>query len=382
MHPLPHEAGELLAAIVGVTADLRPSESSLKSSRTRVSASMAELQNQLSAAGHEYRPEFQTDDDVIIVRVADEQGFSSIDDFAQHMATARRDQEQLLTEAERRVFEDALLGPAGPADPRPDHRGQGSHRRHEPRDASAANVFRGNGGHRLGAGGRAGRPQREVSRLLDRDAALLTPDDLATLRAHFAGQIKNLRASRPDRPYVEVLAEALDYRSWRTFVLTLVAPDGREDRLTQARHSMLSGGEQSVSLHLPLFAAAHVLLSSASPTCPRLLALDEAFAGIDDPGRNELLGLTAQFDLDLFMTGYDLWATYPTVPGLRPLRSGALGDRAHGQLAADGVGRQGTADRRRDRRQRRAISLRRWVRQGPVVGPPRRPEPRPSERGR
>jgi hypothetical protein len=26
------------------------------------------------------------------------------------------------------------------------------------------------------------------------------------------------------------------------------------------------------------------------------------------------LGLTAQFDLDLFMTGYDLWATYATVP--------------------------------------------------------------------
>jgi hypothetical protein len=45
-----------------------------------------------------------------------------------------------------------------------------------------------------------------------------------------------------------------------------------------------------------------------------LLALDEAFAGIDDTGRRELLGLTAEFDLDLFMTGYDLWATYETVP--------------------------------------------------------------------
>ena len=69
-----------------------------------------------------------------------------------------------------------------------------------------------------------------------------------------------------------------------------------------------------MSLHLPLFAAAHVMLSSAAPHCPRLLALDEAFAGIDDSGRSELLGLTAQFDLDLFMTGYDLWATYATVP--------------------------------------------------------------------
>jgi len=314
LHPLPHEAEELLAGIVAVTADLRPSENSLKSSRTRVSASMAELQNQLAAAGHEYRPEFQTDDDVIVVRVADEQGFSSIHDFAQHMATARRDQEQLLTEAERRVFEDALLGRLAQ---------QIHDRTTEARDL-IAEMNREMRRRRMSSGATVGigweladsldAAQRTVSRLLDRDAALLTPDDLATLRAHFAGQIKDLRAQRPDRPYVEVLAEALDYRSWRTFVLTLVGPDGREDRLTQARHSTLSGGEQSVSLHLPLFAAAHVLLSSASPTCPRLLALDEAFAGIDDPGRNELLGLTAQFDLDLFMTGYDLWATYPTVP--------------------------------------------------------------------
>ena len=314
LRPLPHEAAELLEAIVGVTADLRPSESSLKSSRTRVSASMAELQNQLAAAGHEYRPEFQTDDDVIIVRVADEQGFSSIHDFAQHMATARRDQEQLLTEAERRVFEDALLGRLAQ---------QIHDRTTEARDL-IAEMNREMRRRKMSSGATVGigweladgldPPQRTVSRLLDRDAALLTPDDLSTLRAHFAGRIKDLRAIRPDRPYVEVLAEALDYRAWRTFVLTLVGPDGREDRLTQARHSTLSGGEQSVSLHLPLFAAAHVLLSSASPTCPRLLAMDEAFAGIDDPGRNELLGLTAQFDLDLFMTGYDLWSTYPTVP--------------------------------------------------------------------
>jgi uncharacterized protein (TIGR02680 family) len=312
--PLPREVEALLAAVIGVTADLRPNESSLKSSRTRVSQSMSELQTQLAAAGHDYRPEFQTDDDVIVVRVADEQGFASIDDFAAHMATARRDQEQLLTEAERRVFEDALLGRLAQ---------QIHDRTTEARDL-IADMNREMRRRKMSSGATVGigweladaldPPQRAVSRLLERDAALLTPDDLATLRAHFAGRIKDLRAIRPDRPYVEVLAEALDYRAWRTFVLTLVAPDGREDRLTQARHSTLSGGEQSVSLHLPLFAAAHVLLSSASPSCPRLLALDEAFAGIDDPGRGELLGLTAQFDLDLFMTGYDLWATYATVP--------------------------------------------------------------------
>ncbi len=314
VRPLPAEAESVLDAIRAVTADLRPTESSLRASRTRVNQSMAELQDQLAAAGHDYHPHFDGEGEVIVVRVADEQGYSSIYDFAQHMAAARRDQEQLLTEAERRVFEDALLGRLAQ---------QIHERTTEARDL-IAEMNREMRRRRMSSGATVGigweladglnPQQRSVSHLLDRDAAQLTPEDLAVLREHFARQIKDLRAARPERPYVEVLAEALDYRAWRAFVLTLVGPDGREDRLTQARHSMLSGGEQSVSLHLPLFAAAHVLLTSAAPSCPRLLALDEAFAGIDDPGRNELLGLTAQFDLDLFMTGYDLWAAFPTVP--------------------------------------------------------------------
>ena len=69
-----------------------------------------------------------------------------------------------------------------------------------------------------------------------------------------------------------------------------------------------------MSLHLPLFAAAHAMFDSAGRPCPRLLALDEAFAGVDDKGRTELFGLAAEFDFDLVMTGYDLWATYATVP--------------------------------------------------------------------
>jgi uncharacterized protein YPO0396 len=117
-----------------------------------------------------------------------------------------------------------------------------------------------------------------------------------------------------------VIAEVLDYRSWRKFELRLFRPGMSEEErkkgevLTKAKHSVMSGGEKSASIHLPLFAAAHAQYSSAYPTCPRLIALDEAFAGIDEKYRPDLLALTAKFDLDLFMTGYDLWITYPDVP--------------------------------------------------------------------
>ena len=51
----------------------------------------------------------------------------------------------------------------------------------------------------------------------------------------------------------------------------------------------MSGGEKSASIHMPLFAAANALYSSAKPTCPRMVALDEAFAGIDNRFTPDLL---------------------------------------------------------------------------------------------
>jgi hypothetical protein len=45
-----------------------------------------------------------------------------------------------------------------------------------------------------------------------------------------------------------------------------------------------------------------------------MIALDEAFVGIDERYKPDLFGLAVKFGLDLFMTGHDLWATYATVP--------------------------------------------------------------------
>jgi hypothetical protein len=67
---------------------------------------------------------------------------------------------------------------------------------------------------------------------------------------------------------------------------------------------------------VPLFAAASSHYSSGHPAAPRLIALDEAFAGVDDDSRAKCLGLLASFDLDVVMTSEREWACYPTVPGI------------------------------------------------------------------
>ncbi|MCX4617557.1 TIGR02680 family protein [Streptomyces mirabilis] len=303
-------------AILSATRDLTPTETSLKQSVTRLTKALDDLQAQLAAAGQDYRPEWDGSDGVILVRVADEEGPLPVAAFAQKIASHRRDQAELLSESEQRILEDALLTRLAQ---------QIHDRTVDARDL----IRRMNTDMRrrtMSSGTTVGvswlladhldDEQRAVCALLDADAARLGPDGLARVRTHFAAQIKTARARHRDQPYRELLAEVLDYRRWRQFAFQLVRPgeSGKtEERLTRARHSRLSGGEQSVSLHLPLFAAAHAMLNSADPHAPRLLALDEAFAGVDDTGRGELMSLAAQFDLDLFMTGYDLWAAHASV---------------------------------------------------------------------
>ncbi|MGP3935376.1 TIGR02680 family protein [Nonomuraea sp. KM88] len=310
---LPPGVRDVHQAILAVTRDLTPTEISLKQSTTRLTKALEDLQAQLTAADQDYRPEWDGADGVIVVRVTDEEGPLPVGAFAAKISSSRNDQQQLLTDSEQRILEDTLLARLAQ---------QIHDRTVDARDLirrmnTEMRSRRMSSGTTVGVGwllaDHLDDEQRAVCALLDGDAARLRPDDLARMRGHFAAQIKNARARHRDRPYRELLTDVLDYRRWRQFAFQLVRPDGTEERLTRSRHSRLSGGEQSVSLHLPLFAAAHAMLNSARPTAPRLLALDEAFAGVDDTGRGELMSLAAQFDLDLFMTGYDLWATHASV---------------------------------------------------------------------
>ncbi|KOS55040.1 TIGR02680 family protein [Rhodococcus rhodochrous] len=311
---VPAAVGALYAALAAATATVKGGDGARKAARSALTAALQEFDGQLAAAGQDYRLQWDAPEGLTVVRVQDEQGFSSVAEFAVRIGAARREQELLLTDAERRILEDALL--AGLA--------QQIHERTEDARELIARMGTEMRQRRMSSGTTVGvrwvladhldDQARAVCRLLDREVSALGPEELARVRAHFAARIRAERAAHPEWSYPEILATTLDYRRWRVFSFGLIGADGTEDRLTVARHSALSGGEQSVSLHLPLFAAAHVMLDSADPQAPRLLALDEAFAGVDDNGRAELLGLSVQFDLDLFMTGYDLWITYAGVP--------------------------------------------------------------------
>jgi len=142
--------------------------------------------------------------------------------------------------------------------------------------------------------------------------ALWTDDDRRAIGAFLQQQIHLVRESADGGTWAEHLGTALDYRAWHSFEVERRSADGR----WVPADGPASGGERALAVTVPLFAAASAHYSSAAPHAPRLVLLDEAFAGVDDDSRRKCLGLLAEFDLDYVLTSEREWGCYPTVPGL------------------------------------------------------------------
>ncbi|MDQ0664548.1 hypothetical protein QFZ35_003046 [Arthrobacter ulcerisalmonis] len=147
--------------------------------------------------------------------------------------------------------------------------------------------------------------------LMIRSDATWTPEDRVVIGDFLQTQIAEVREANPTGGWQEHLEQALDYRQWHTFVV-----ERRQNGQWRPASGPASGGEKALTVSVPLFAAASAHYNSASPLAPRLILLDEAFAGVDDDSRAKSLGLLATFDLDVMMTSEREWACYPQVPGL------------------------------------------------------------------
>ncbi|KWX10145.1 hypothetical protein TR74_05395, partial [Carbonactinospora thermoautotrophica] len=158
--------------------------------------------------------------------------------------------------------------------------------------------------------GPAGLPEAR-RRLLRQEAELWSAEDRAAVSEFLQRRIEEERARDERGTWQDHLARALDYRSWHRFTIERWQ-DGRWRPAT----GPASGGERVLTVTLPLFAAASAHYRSAHLHAPRLVMLDEAFAGVDDDARAKCLGLLVTFDLDVVMTSEREWGFYATVPGI------------------------------------------------------------------
>lgn len=155
----------------------------------------------------------------------------------------------------------------------------------------------------------------EVRPILLRRGELWSPPERSAVAAFLQGRIAAEQDAEESGSWRDHLTRALDYRRWHRFVIER-QQEGQWRRLNKATYGTGSGGEKALALTLPRFAAAAAHYRGAAPTAPRLVMLDEAFAGIDPTMRAQCLGVLAQFDLDVVMTSELEWGCYATVPAL------------------------------------------------------------------
>ena len=147
--------------------------------------------------------------------------------------------------------------------------------------------------------------------------------DREKITAHFRAKINRARdrsqMEATPATYSELMREALDFRNWFTFRL-FFQKGGTEKQnnkeLTDSAFNSFSGGEKAMAMYVPLFAALAAQYTAAGADAPHLMALDEAFAGVDETNIESMFALVQQLGFDYIMNSQALWGCYAAVPAL------------------------------------------------------------------
>ncbi len=162
----------------------------------------------------------------------------------------------------------------------------------------------------------------ELEQILLRDRELLTVEDIEKVAGHFRSKIRMEKMRLEEDGglinYMELVRDALDYRKWFEFQMFYRRGEENRKPLTNAAFNRFSGGEKAMAMYVPLFAAVNAQYKKADyEEHPRMIALDEAFAGVDDKNISSMFELVNKMDLDYIMNSQSLWGCYETVRGIK-----------------------------------------------------------------
>ncbi|WP_017595707.1 TIGR02680 family protein [Nocardiopsis potens] len=308
----PRPAVELARSVDTVLADVDDSDNAWERVQKRLSAELNTLRDALSARGH--RADAQSLEDGMVVHVVFQGREHGVPELADVLAREVEERKRILSAREREILENHLITEVAgtlqelivAAERQVAEMNTELERRPTSTGMQLQLVWR--------PSRKNAPPGLNAARdRLRQDSDAWSPEDREAVGGFLQAQIDRVRsADQGGGTWLEHLTEALDYRSWYEFGV-----ERYQHGRWQSATGPASGGERVLSMSIPLFAAASSHYASAGdPNAPRLITLDEAFAGVDDDSRAKCLGLLASFDLDVVMTSEREWGCYPEVPGL------------------------------------------------------------------
>ena len=159
---------------------------------------------------------------------------------------------------------------------------------------------------------------KELVKMLKMDPKLLKESDVEKITNHFRSKIKKAEELYSDSytAFYKIIEDILDYRKWFSFNLEYKRASLDYKELTDKIFSKFSGGERAKSMYIPLFASCYTKLNLARDDSLRTIALDEAFAGVDEENIREMFGILKYLDLNFIINSQALWGDYDTVDDL------------------------------------------------------------------
>ena len=161
---------------------------------------------------------------------------------------------------------------------------------------------------------------RELVELLKKDYRLMSEEEAAKLSAHFRSKVEEARRNARDSAgmisFYQIMKETLDYRKWFEFQLFSQKNGERQKELTNSVFGTFSGGEKAMSMYVPLFSAVVAKYQGGREDAPRLISLDEAFAGVDNKNIRDMFRLMTQFEFDFIINSQVLWGDCDTLDAL------------------------------------------------------------------
>lgn len=160
----------------------------------------------------------------------------------------------------------------------------------------------------------------ELVNLLKKDYRLMREEEAARLSLHFRSKVEEARRHAKDSggmiSFYQVMKETLDYRKWFEFQLFYQKSGERQKELTNSAFGTFSGGEKAMSMYVPLFSAVVAKYQGGRMDAPRLISLDEAFAGVDNKNIRDMFRLMTEFGFDFIINSQVLWGDCDTLDAL------------------------------------------------------------------
>ncbi|MBX9825041.1 MAG: TIGR02680 family protein, partial [Xanthobacteraceae bacterium] len=309
------ETRALAATLNQNLVDIRDSEANDPGSK--VYSALTELQTALSPLG--YSPHLDHVGDFgVVVAIADSKGVMTPAEALEKTTREVAVRNDLLTEGETKILEEHLQSEISVAIRNLLKSAEAYVERVNEeissRPTSTGSYFQMRWIPLTEAQGAPAELESARKRLLNVNADLWTEKDRQAIGTMLQRRIREERIKAEESggsSLREQLAAALDYRQWHRFVVERHAM-GKWISISQPA----SSGERALGLTIAMLAAVASFYGDEHSARPRLVLLDEAFAGIDDGVRRHCMGLIEQFRLDFIITSEREWACYDTLPGV------------------------------------------------------------------